>query len=167
MDVSQGPTTLGHLRSTVPFFFLCIVECLTQRNRQVMKSLLSSLVWHFSSYWSIILSQPIQWPPCPRRTCGHANTTFVSTLCGCTGLRFLWSASISCFSPHLNTWFKVFITSFGLMSQTHPMALHVLFGITSDRNGRVIFVQTFLAILAVIVSKSEPTKIQDNTHSFL
>ena len=70
------------------------------------------------------------------------------------GPLFISTAFVDCHHfvlLHLNTCLKVLITACGLWSQTHPMALHMLSAIPSDRNDSFVFFHIFLATLAVLV----------------
>ena len=122
-----------------PILVLCAVECLTLCNAKVMKSSivwhLSLLLFHFSLPSNLVPNAPLV-APTPH---GSFFLSYAFVVCHLVVLLRL----IACF--------KVLMTAFGFGSQTHPMALHALSAITSDRNGSFIFVQIVLAVLAILV----------------
>ena len=157
------------------FIFVFLVLCLQlylSFSPQFLSCVLSN-VWHSTAQRQRIFSclqlagillfhtsslhvRPTQWPPCPRHSRGCASPTCVFTLCGDTGLLFISTAFVDCHHVvlvHLSTCFKVLFIAFGLSSQTHPSALHVLSAITSDRNGNLTSVHVFLATLAGLVQE--------------
>ena len=151
----RGPITLVTLRSVCSLFFLlCVVECLTVCNAK-LTFFVSSIVWHLShlqaqsSLRDHSVATLSQTHPrlCKPHMCFHLVWFVVhfNRFCGLPPFRA---------SPLEHMLLGVKITAFGLWSQTQPMALHKLSAITSDRNGSFIFVQIFLATLAVLVQYS-------------
>ena len=132
MGLSEGPKILGFLPTTSPSFFLqnvsCIVKCFTPRNAEVTHLFSSSVVWHLalpqaqSSSPAHSVATVSQTHPrlCQPHMCFH--------LVWLLGSLYISIAFVVCHHfvlLHLNTCFSESITTFGLRSQTHPMAPHM------------------------------------------
>ena len=124
-------------------------------------SIFLSIFAPFPFYYSIFLRQPFRKLLCPRHTHDRASSTCVSISCGCKGhSAFHFVLCHHFVFLHLNACLSVAKTAFGFGSQTHPIALHMLSAIFSERKGSFIFVQIVRASLAVL--KQYPVKVSSS-----